>query len=207
MPGAGKTVLRGGYRDQQQQQRVRRTPDNAYGQLVGLGTQSINAFQGGSTQLRSILTPRPDAPGFSPVPGFAAPTLPTLPITYATANAAAGKQGLVWVFDPNIQAPLVHEYNCRHPARDWLEVGHRASLRRQPEQSDLAIDRYEPGRHSQQRFPDGLRPGATELCSSGRNYRGFGRPVAALHQRGFQSGNPRQPTVTGVPKFGEWWFA
>jgi len=111
MPGAGKTVLRGGYRISYNNNEFVRTPDNAYGQLVGLGTQSINAFQGGSTQLRAILTPRPDAPGFSAVPGFATPTVPTLPITYATANNNAGKQGLVWVFDPNIQAPLVHEYN------------------------------------------------------------------------------------------------
>src|SRR5204863_10134380 len=30
---------------------------------------------------------------------------------YQSRNDAAGKAGLVWVFDPNIQAPLVHEYN------------------------------------------------------------------------------------------------
>lgn len=111
-PGSGKTVFRGGYRISYNNNEFVRTPDNAYGQLVGLGTQSINAFQNGTTNLRAILTPRPDAPSFTPVPGnFTPPNLPTLPITYASVNAAQGKQGLVWVFDPNIQAPLVHEYN------------------------------------------------------------------------------------------------
>lgn len=111
-PGDGKTVLRGGYRISYNNNEYVRTPDNAYVQLVGLGSQNVNAFQGGSAQLRSVLTPRADAASFSPVPGnFATPAIPTLPITYATNNALAAKQGLVWVFDPNIQAPRVQEYN------------------------------------------------------------------------------------------------
>ena len=112
LPGDGKTVFRGGYRISYNNNEYVRTPDNAYSQLVGLGSQNINAFQGASAQLRATLTPRPDLPGFIAVPGaFATPPLPTLPITYATNNALAAKQGLVWVFDPNIQAPMVHEYN------------------------------------------------------------------------------------------------
>ncbi len=111
-PGDGGTVLRGGYRISFNNNEYVRTPDNAYVQLVGLGSQVINAFQGGSAQLRSTLTPRADLPGFAAVPGnFATPALPTLPITYATANNNAAKQGLVWVFDPDIQAPMVHEWN------------------------------------------------------------------------------------------------
>ena len=111
-PGDGRTVIRGGYRMSYNNNEYVRTPDNAYGQLVGLGSQNINAFQGGSAQLRSVLTPRPDLPGFSAVPGtFATPAVPTLPITYATNNALAAKQGLVWVFDPNIQTPKVDEFN------------------------------------------------------------------------------------------------
>ncbi|HWN08363.1 MAG TPA: carboxypeptidase regulatory-like domain-containing protein [Pyrinomonadaceae bacterium] len=111
-PGDGGTVFRGGYRISYNNNEYVRTPDNAYVQLVGLGSQVINAFQGGSAQLRSVLTPRPDLPGFTAVPGnFATPALPTLPITYTTANNNAAKQGLVWVFDPDIQAPLVHEWN------------------------------------------------------------------------------------------------
>ena len=111
-PGQGKTVFRGGYRMSYNNQEYVRTPDNAYGQLVGLGAQTINAFQGGDVNLRSVITPRPDAPSFSGVPAnFTAPAIPTLPITYAANNAAAGRAGLVWVFDPDIQAPLVHEYN------------------------------------------------------------------------------------------------
>ena len=113
-PGQGRTVFRGGYRISYNNQEYVRTPDNAYGQLVGLGSQTINAFQGTppSTNLRSVITPRPDAPSFTGVPAnFVAPAVPTLPITYAANNAAAGRAGLVWVFDPDIQAPLVHEYN------------------------------------------------------------------------------------------------
>jgi hypothetical protein len=111
-PGQGATVLRGGYRISYNNNEYVRTPDNAYGQLVGLGAQNINAFQGGSAQLRSVITPRADAPTFPGVPAnFVAPPVPTLPITYATNNALAARQGLVWVFDPDIQAPLVHEYN------------------------------------------------------------------------------------------------
>jgi hypothetical protein len=80
LPGTGKTVLRGGYRISYNNNEFVRTPDNAYGQLVGLGTQSINAFQNGTTQLRSVLTPRPDASTFTAVPGnFTTPTVPTLP--------------------------------------------------------------------------------------------------------------------------------
>jgi hypothetical protein len=111
-PGDGRTVIRGGYRMSYNNNEYVRTPDNAYGQLVGLGSQNINAFQGGSASLRSVLTPRPDLPGFSAVPGtFATPAVPTLPIAYATNNALAAKQGLVWVFDPNIQTPKVDEFN------------------------------------------------------------------------------------------------
>jgi hypothetical protein len=112
MPGGGKTVFRGGFRISYNNNEFIRTPDNAYSQLVGLGSQNINAFQNGSASLRSVFTPRPDAPSFAAVPGnFVAPPLPVLPITYATNNALAAKQGLVWVFDPNIKTPMVDEYN------------------------------------------------------------------------------------------------
>jgi hypothetical protein len=112
LPGDGKTVFRGGYRISYNNLDFVRTPDNALGQLVGLGSQNVNAFQNGVAQLRAILTPRPDAPSFIAVPGnFPTPVVPTLPIPYATNNALAAKQGLVWVFDPHIQAPMVHEYN------------------------------------------------------------------------------------------------
>lgn len=111
-PGQGRTVFRGGYRMSYNNQEYVRTPDNAYGQLVGLGSQTINAFQAGNANLRSVITPRADAPSFAGVPAnFVAPAVPTLPITYATNNALAAQQGLVWVFDPAIQAPMVHEYN------------------------------------------------------------------------------------------------
>lgn len=111
-PGDGRTVLRGGYRMSYNNNEYVRTPDNAYVQLVGLGSQVLNAFQGGTTQLRSVLTPRADLPGFTAVPAnFTTPALPTLPITYLANNNAQGKAGLVWVFDPDIQTPMVHEWN------------------------------------------------------------------------------------------------
>ena len=111
-PGAGQTVFRGGYRISYNNNEYVRTPDNALSQLVGLGSQNVNAFINGSAQLRAVLTPRPDAASFNPVPSnFPTPSIPTLPIPYATNNALAAKQGLVWVFDPKLQAPLVHEFN------------------------------------------------------------------------------------------------
>lgn len=112
LPGDGQTVFRGGYRVSYNNNEYVRTPDNALSQLVGLGSQNVNAFQGSTASLRSVLTPRADLPGFPAVPGnFTTPTVPTLPITYATANANAAKQGLVWVFDPDMQAPRVEEFN------------------------------------------------------------------------------------------------
>ena len=114
LPGGGSTVIRGGYRISYNNNEYVRTPDNAYVQLVGLGSQNVNATQNGSAQLRAVFSPRPEtnAAGFIGVPNnFPTPTVPTLPIPYATNNALAALQGLVWVFDPDIQIPMVHEYN------------------------------------------------------------------------------------------------
>jgi len=116
-PGEGRTVIRGGYRISYNNNEYLRAPDNANLNHVGLGSQTINVTTnlGGTetTQLRSILTPRPEAPGFQTLPNsFATPTLPTLPRTYAANNTAAfSRFGSVFVVDPELQLPLTHEYN------------------------------------------------------------------------------------------------
>jgi hypothetical protein len=202
MPGAGKTVLRGGYRISYNNNEFVRTPDNAYGQLVGLGTQSINAFQGGSTQLRSILTPRPDAPGFSPVPGFAAPTLPTLPITYATANAAAGKQGLVWVFDPNIQAPLVHEYNVGIQREiGWKSVIELRYVGSQSNQIWRSIDTNQVDIRNNGFLTDFVR--ARQNCAlQGATIAGSGDPLLRCTNAAFNPAIPGSQPLLVFPNLG-----
>jgi hypothetical protein len=112
-PGEGRTVLRGGYRTSFNSDEYERAPDNALLNHTGLGSQIVNALNGGSTNLRSILTPRPDAPSFNPVPGdFTTPTVPTTPFAYTVNNTAAfGRFGTVFVVDPNLQVPRVHEFN------------------------------------------------------------------------------------------------
>ncbi|MGH9929771.1 MAG: carboxypeptidase regulatory-like domain-containing protein [Pyrinomonadaceae bacterium] len=112
-PGEGKTVLRGGYRISYNSDEYERAPDNALLNHTGLGSQTVNALNGTSTQLRSILTPRPDAPSFNPVPGnFPTPVVPTTPFAYTVNNTSAfGFFGTVFAVDPNLQVPLTHEYN------------------------------------------------------------------------------------------------
>jgi hypothetical protein len=112
-PGEGKTVFRGGYRISYNSDEYERAPDNALLNHTGLGSQTVNGLNGTSTQLRSVLTPRPDAPSFNPVPGtFATPSVPVTPFAYAVNNTAAfSRQGTVFVVDPKFQVPLVHEYN------------------------------------------------------------------------------------------------
>jgi hypothetical protein len=112
-PGEGKTVLRGGYRISYNSDEYERAPDNALLNHTGLGSQTVNALNAGSVNLRSVLTPRADAPSFNPVPGaFATPVVPTTPFAYTVNNTAAfSRQGTVFVVDPNFQVPLVHEYN------------------------------------------------------------------------------------------------
>ncbi|MGH9945299.1 MAG: hypothetical protein ACRD9R_23350, partial [Pyrinomonadaceae bacterium] len=116
-PGEGRTVIRGGYRTSYNNNEYVRSPDNANLNHVGLGGTTVNVTSniGGTetTFLRSILTPRPEAPGFQALPAnFATPSLPTLPRSFAANNTAAfGRFGSVFVVDPELQLPLVHEYN------------------------------------------------------------------------------------------------
>ncbi|HSS19925.1 MAG TPA: TonB-dependent receptor [Pyrinomonadaceae bacterium] len=112
-PGEGKTVLRGGYRVSYNSDEYERAPDNALLNHTGLGSQTINALNGGSVNLRSVLTPRPDLPGFGAVPGnFATPTVPTTPFAYSVNNTAAfNRFGTVFAIDPGLQVPLTQEFN------------------------------------------------------------------------------------------------
>src|SRR5215813_1163276 len=93
--GDGKTVIRGGYRISYVNDEYVRATDNALqnaGLVQGVTIGQLNA---------SISAPPP-----IPVPAFQAP-----PITYARNNALANHFGTVFGIDPNIQMPLVHEYN------------------------------------------------------------------------------------------------
>ena len=137
-PGEGKTVLRGGYRISYNSDEYERAPDNALLNHTGLGSQTVNALNGGSTQLRSVLTPRADTPSFNPVPGnFATPAVPTTPFPYATNNTSAfGFQGTVFVVDPKFQVPLTHEYNIGIQREIGWQERLRDSLRRRPQQAD-----------------------------------------------------------------------
>lgn len=112
-PGEGKTVIRGGYRISYNSDEYERAPDNALLNHTGLGSQTVNALNGSSINLRSVLTPRPDAASFNPVPGnFATPSVPTTPFAYTVNNTAAfGRFGTVFAVDPNLQVPLAHEFN------------------------------------------------------------------------------------------------
>ncbi|HJQ31555.1 MAG TPA: TonB-dependent receptor [Pyrinomonadaceae bacterium] len=117
-PGEGRTVIRGGYRASYNNNEYVRSPDNALLNHVGLGSTTVNVTTniGGTdtTFLRSILTPRPEAPSFQALPAnFGTPTLPTFPRPYSANNTAAiaSRFGTVFVVDPNLQLPLVHEYN------------------------------------------------------------------------------------------------
>ena len=89
-PGEGKTVIRGGYRISYNSDEYERAPDNANLNHTGLGSQTVNALNGGSVNLRSVLTPRPDLPGFGAVPGnFPTPSVPVTPFAYTVNNTAA----------------------------------------------------------------------------------------------------------------------
>src|SRR5947209_8589508 len=112
-PGEGKTVIRGGYRISYNSDEYERAPDNALQNHTGLGSQTVNATLNGTTSLRSVLTPRADAPSFAAVPGnFPTPTVPTTPFPYTVNNTGAFNFfGTVFVIDPKLQVPLTHEYN------------------------------------------------------------------------------------------------
>ncbi|HEX3086988.1 MAG TPA: hypothetical protein VHP99_20785, partial [Pyrinomonadaceae bacterium] len=199
-PGAGKTVLRGGYRISYNNNEFVRTPDNAYGQLVGLGTQTTNAFQNGSTSLKAILTPRPDAPGFIAVPGnFTAPAVPTLPITYQSRNDAAGKAGLVWVFDPNIQAPLVHEYNFGIQREiGWKSVLEVRYVGSQSNQIWRSIDANQVDIRNNSFLADFNR--ARQNCAlQGATLAGSGDPLLRCTNAGFNSAIAGSQVLTVFP--------
>ncbi len=117
-PGEGRTVLRGGYRASFNNNEYVRSPDNANLNHVGFGsaTSNVTTNIGGTetTSLRSILTPRAEAPTFQALPpNFTTPTVPTLPRPFSTNNTAAiaNRFGSVFVIDPNFQLPRVDEYN------------------------------------------------------------------------------------------------
>src|SRR5262245_55569318 len=93
--GDGKTVIRAGYRASYVNDEYLRATDNAL-QNAGL-VQGVTIGQ---------LDARINAPPPINAPKFQAP-----PITYARNNDLANNFGTVFGVDPNIQMPLVHEFN------------------------------------------------------------------------------------------------
>ncbi|HMG73076.1 MAG TPA: TonB-dependent receptor [Pyrinomonadaceae bacterium] len=203
LPGDGKTVFRGGYRISYNNNDFVRTPDNALGQLVGLGSQNVNAFQNGSAQLRAILTPRPDAPSFIAVPGnFPTPVVPTLPIPYATNNALAAKQGLVWVFDPHIQAPLVHEYNVGIQREiGWKSVIEVRYVGSRSNQLWRSVDANQVGIRSNGFLDDFLR--ARQNCAlQGATLPGAADPILKCTSAAFNPAIAGSQPLTVIPTLG-----
>src|SRR5262249_3030065 len=83
--GAGKTVIRGGYRISYVNDEYLRAPDNALQNAGLVQTVTLNS-----------LDARIGAPPPVPVPAFQSP-----PIPYARNNALAGNFGTVFGIDPN----------------------------------------------------------------------------------------------------------
>jgi hypothetical protein len=106
----GGTVIRGGFRVSYNNDEYIRSSDNAMLNNQGLGTTTVTArSDAGLTTLRSSVSP---VAGFDPLPGFVAPTMRTIPFSYADNNTAAfGNFGVVSLLDPNLQVPRSYEYN------------------------------------------------------------------------------------------------
>ena len=101
------TVIRGGFRISYVNDEYVRSADNALLNNAGLGSFTVVALNGGSSNLRSTLTPRA---GFNSLPTFTTPTFTAPPRSYA-ANNTAFNNGTVSVLDPNLQNQKIYEYN------------------------------------------------------------------------------------------------
>lgn len=101
------TVIRGGFRISYVNDEYVRSSDNALLNNAGLGSFTVVALNGGSSNLRSTLTPRA---GFNTLPSFTTPTFTQPPRTYS-ANNTAFNNGTVSILDPNLQNQKIYEYN------------------------------------------------------------------------------------------------
>jgi hypothetical protein len=111
LPGGGKTVLRGGFRVNYNNDEYVRSSDNALLNNVGLGSITVNAINPatGTASLRSRFTP---SGIFGAVPGFVIPGIATYPRAYALNNGSnVAFFGTVSLLDPNLQVQKTYEYN------------------------------------------------------------------------------------------------
>jgi hypothetical protein len=98
------TVIRGGFRLNYVNDEYVKSVSTLTGANPGLGGVVVT-----QNNLRAALTPRGD---FGAVPPLA--TLPTFtlqPRSFAQANAEANRQSRIFGVDPNIEVPLLYEYN------------------------------------------------------------------------------------------------
>lgn len=101
---SGGTVVRGGFRLDYVNDEYVKSVSTLTGANPGLG-----AVTTGFANLRSALTPRGD---FAAIPSVS--TLPTFtlqPRSFAQNNTAANLQSRVFGVDPNIEVPMLYEYN------------------------------------------------------------------------------------------------
>lgn len=100
----GRTVLRGGFKINYNNDEYVRSADNALLNNQGIGTTTVS-----TTSLRGSLSP---VTGFTTLPGINTPTLNTPPFTYATNNGSLQNFfGTVSLIDPNLQVQKNYEYN------------------------------------------------------------------------------------------------
>ncbi len=104
LPGEGKTVIRGGFRQSFINDSLVTVLNNASVGNAGLGTTTASAVVNGSPILNLRLSS-------STIPTIAPPTL-NLNRSYADNNGAAfGNFGAVFAIDPNLKTPRINEFN------------------------------------------------------------------------------------------------
>ncbi|MEA2204696.1 MAG: hypothetical protein QOE77_1472 [Blastocatellia bacterium] len=125
LPGGGKTVLRGGFRVNYNNDEYVRSSDNALLNNAGLGSTNVSALNPntGTASLRSRFTP---AGIFGALPGFIIPGIATYPRAYNLNNGAGvAFFGTVSLLDPNLQVQKTYEYNVgiqREFGKNALEI-------------------------------------------------------------------------------------
>jgi hypothetical protein len=100
----GRTVIRGGFKVNYNNDEYVRSADNALLNNQGIGTTTVS-----TTSLRGSISP---VTGFTTLPGIQTPTVNTPPFTYATNNGSLQNFfGTVSLIDPNLQVQKNYEYN------------------------------------------------------------------------------------------------
>lgn len=104
LPGEGKTVIRGGFRQSFINDSLVTVLNNASVGNAGLGTTAVSALVNGSPVLNLRL-------GSSTLPTVGTPAL-NINRSFADNNGASfGNFGTVFAIDPNLKTPRINEYN------------------------------------------------------------------------------------------------